>query len=255
MEGLSIFFALLSLLSLLALPVALIRPRWLKVETRLTAVFACLYAFAGSAGIGMLIDPESDSGVEDAAALILGLGVWHMIALGIRWWYRKTRDPIFQASVHKRLDRFEEKGKATIKKAEDYAKAKSAAIEQKLQAEKQRTSRRPVDNPDAINPEKLAEFEESLTTIWAGTTKTIEFTYEKPFGDRRSRRRVDVEELMYDSKSRLVIRGYCHEKGEERTFRESRIRTKIKCGSKRYDFDEWCVELLDVYLHEVVPDY
>lgn len=117
----------------------------------------------------------------------------------------------------------------------------------------QSSSEQNSPNPDVVNSSKLAEFEESLTTIWAGTTKTIEFTYEKPFGDRRSRRRVDVEELMYDTKGRIVLRGYCHEKGEERTFRESRIRTKIKAGSKRYDFDEWCEELLGVDLYEVVP--
>jgi hypothetical protein len=103
------------------------------------------------------------------------------------------------------------------------------------------------------NPQRLAEFEESLTTIWAGSTKTIEFTYEKPFERGRSRRRVDVEELMYDAKGRIILRGHCHKRGEERTFREDRILTKIKCGSKRYDFDEWCEELLGVDLYEVVP--
>lgn len=155
--------------------------------------------------------------------------------------------------MQNRLDRAEEKGKATIKKAEDYAKAKSEAIEQKLQAEKQRSTRQHADNPDAIAPDKLAEFEESLTTIWAGDSKTVEFTYEKPFGRGRSRRRVDVEELMYDAKGRIILRGHCHERGEERTFREDRIITKIKAGSKRYDFDEWCEELLGVDLYEVVP--
>ncbi|WP_445399901.1 WYL domain-containing protein [Zobellella sp. An-6] len=255
MNGVSTFFAFLSLFALLLIPVGLIRPRWLKLKTRVSGFFACLYAFAAFAGIGMLLDPET--GPAEALVMLVGVGVWHMLVVGWCMAFRKVSDPKFQAAKNERINNVTDKVIAATNRShakfDRFVQNKIDDLQQKTETKKERRPASKFPSQETINSDKLAEFEESLTTIWAGSTKTIEFTYEKPFERGRSRRRVDVEELMYDAKGRIILRGHCHERGDERTFREDRILTKIKCGSKRYDFDEWCEELLGVDLYEVVP--
>lgn len=203
----------------------------------------------------MWLDPQSSAGPEGGTVLLVVFGCLHLIILGAGWLFRKSTAPAFHESMQKRIDQLEAKSKSPLKRLEAYAKEKAEAVSvpDKQSVEPVRKVVKPTTFDGAISPEKLAEFEESLTTIWAGDTRTIEFTYEKPFGRGRSRRRVDVEEMMYDAKGRIILRGQCHERGEERTFREDRILTKIKSGFKRYEFDEWCEELLGVNLYEVVP--
>ncbi|MGP7732853.1 WYL domain-containing protein [Oceanimonas smirnovii] len=252
MNGLAILFAIPSFSSLLALPVALFRPGWLRMKSRLTAVFTCLYTFTGFAGIGMWLDPEAEQGFNEAFALVAAVGFWHLIFLGARKLTRKSKTSKTPSPIAHRSSFYQEgKPETTIIVGQSVQPTSEAEV--KKSAGSSRKVATPQASDDVMSAEKLAEFEESLTTIWAGDAKTVEFTYEKPFGRGRSRRRVDVEELMYYAKGRIILRGHCHERGEERTFREDRILTKIKTGSKRYDFDEWCEELLGVDLYDVVP--
>ena len=95
-------------------------------------------------------------------------------------------------------------------------------------------------------PKALADWEDDLAVIWAGSTSTIEFSYTNRKG-QKSRRKVDPQELCIDRRNRLILIGFCRERGEKQTFSESSISTMIKVGSRRYDnLYEWVEEALDV---------
>lgn len=103
-------------------------------------------------------------------------------------------------------------------------------------------ARRPAFDPS------FKSWESTLTTVWAGDTDDIEFTYINKKRER-TRRRVTVDELLMGDGTGFYIKGYCHVRNEDRTFKVSNIDTKIKSGSKRFDFDDWCDQKLgvDVY--------
>lgn len=98
----------------------------------------------------------------------------------------------------------------------------------------------------------IDKFEQSLTTLWAGEISGVEFTYVS-FDGERSRRQVDVEELMFNEQGQFYLRGFCHKRQEQRTFKVMNIETKLKVGSKRYEFEEWCYEILGLSA-EVIDD-
>ncbi|MDX7770950.1 MULTISPECIES: WYL domain-containing protein [Aeromonas] len=95
----------------------------------------------------------------------------------------------------------------------------------------------------ATSSDALDKFEQSLTTLWAGYISGVEFTYVS-FDGERSRRQVDVEELVFNDRGQFYIRGFCHKRIEQRTFKVRNIETKFKVGSKRYEFDDWCTQVL-----------
>lgn len=101
-------------------------------------------------------------------------------------------------------------------------------------------------------PDSLQAFEDSLTVMWAGDTKPIEFTYVDREGDR-TRRTLKVEEVSFNDRGQFYLRGICLSRNERRTFKVDNITTKLKVGSNRYDFDEWCVEMLDILPSEGFP--
>ncbi|CAJ1760360.1 hypothetical protein LMCDFJHI_00131 [Aeromonas salmonicida] len=101
-------------------------------------------------------------------------------------------------------------------------------------------------------PDSLHAFEDSLTVMWAGDTKPVEFTYVDREGDR-TRRTLKVEEVSFNDRGQFYLRGICLSRNERRTFKVDNIATKLKVGSKRYDFEEWCVELLDILPSEGFP--
>ncbi|HDX8589879.1 TPA: WYL domain-containing protein [Aeromonas dhakensis] len=98
----------------------------------------------------------------------------------------------------------------------------------------------------------LQAFEDTLTVMWAGDTKPVEFTY-LDFNGERTRRMVEVEEVAFNPKGQFYLRGICQLRGEHRTFKVDHIQTKLKVGSSRYDFEEWCVEMLDILPSEGFP--
>ncbi len=89
----------------------------------------------------------------------------------------------------------------------------------------------------------LDNFEQSLTTLWTGDISTVEFTY-VAFGGERSRRKVDVDELAFNERGQFYLRGFCHKRQEQRTFKVENIETQFKVGSKRYEFEDWCEDVL-----------
>lgn len=93
-------------------------------------------------------------------------------------------------------------------------------------------------------------WESELTTAWTGDTDDIEFTYVNKKGER-TRRSVTVEELLYNESMEFYIKGYCHVRGEQRTFKADNIDTKIKVGSQRLDFDDWCERKLGIDLYDL----
>lgn len=112
-------------------------------------------------------------------------------------------------------------------------------------------------NPVCVNSHKSQPFDRSfksweseLTTAWTGYTDDIEFTYVNKKGER-TRRSVTVEELLYNESMEFYIKGYCHVRGEQRTFKADNIDTKIKVGSQRLDFDDWCERKLGIDLYDL----
>lgn len=82
--------------------------------------------------------------------------------------------------------------------------------------------------------------------VWKGTTKPIEFTY-RNFDGEKTRRRVDVNQVLYDSNAdEVYLKGFCHLRNSERSFKVSNIETMLKCGSKRFYWEEWLRWELDI---------
>jgi len=94
------------------------------------------------------------------------------------------------------------------------------------------------------------KFDNELVTLWAGNTKSIEFTYESFHGEKL-RRTINPTEVCFNDNDEFYIKGICLTRNAPRTFKEYNITTKIKSGSKRYNFDEWCDEILQVNIHSI----
>lgn len=99
-----------------------------------------------------------------------------------------------------------------------------------------------------------SSFDDQLITLWAGDTKDVEFTYESFHGERL-RRTVKPTEICFNNNGKFYLKGFCLTRNAPRTFKETNIKTKIKVGSKRYDFDEWCEEVLHIDMYSVWENY
>ena len=87
---------------------------------------------------------------------------------------------------------------------------------------------------------------DNAVTIWQGTAPTIEFTYES-FGGEKTRRKVDVTSVLFDKDSEdIYLKGICHLRNEERSFRGWNIQTMLLCKSQRYYLEEWLTEVLHI---------
>jgi len=107
-----------------------------------------------------------------------------------------------------------------------------------------------TEEPGSNNFDK-AEFDNQLVTLWTGNTKSIEFTYES-FNGEKLRRTINPSEVCFDKSdghNEFYIKGLCLTRNAPRTFKECNITTKIKAGSKRYEFDEWCEDVLKVDMY------
>lgn len=102
------------------------------------------------------------------------------------------------------------------------------------------------------NTNKPDDTEQSLTTMWTGDTKPVEFTYADENGGK-TRRTVKVDKVTFNSKGFFYLTGLCFEIKESHTFKVDSITTKLKVGSNRYDFEEWCVYMLDILPSEAFP--
>jgi len=98
--------------------------------------------------------------------------------------------------------------------------------------------------PVKANSEYMDRWEQGLSTVWRGS-EDIEFTYENRRGEK-SRRRVTLSSVMVDATGGVYLRGLCHLRNEERTFNLSNITTKILKGSKRYEVEDFLVDVLDI---------
>jgi len=85
---------------------------------------------------------------------------------------------------------------------------------------------------------RLHEWEKDLSTIWRGAPKTIEFSYES-FKEEKTRRKVDVRKIVKNSRGIIYLRGFCHLRNEERTFRADNITSKILESGHHYNVGEW----------------
>ncbi|MCS3769292.1 putative DNA-binding transcriptional regulator YafY [Aeromonas hydrophila] len=135
----------------------------------------------------------------------------------------------------------------------DELRAKQAALKTTQRTNESNDEHRHYPHSYSGRPtNNLRKFENDLTTMWAGDTKPVEFTYVASDGDR-TRRTVKVDEVSFNSKGQFYLSGICLVRNDRRTFKVDNIETKLKVGSKRYDFEEWCVEMLDILPSEGFP--
>ena len=89
----------------------------------------------------------------------------------------------------------------------------------------------------------LDEWKSDQITLWEGSTRPIEFSYES--GQGRTRRKVQVKRIHQDSSGRWYLHGFCHLRQEDRTFSFDSITTMIKIGNHRLDPYDWADEVID----------
>lgn len=91
----------------------------------------------------------------------------------------------------------------------------------------------------------LDDWEKDIEIIWSGKPRIIEFTYEK-YGGEKSRRKLELMQILKNNNGSVYLRGICQLRNEERTFDVMRIETKILDKSKRYEIPEWFYEKLKI---------
>lgn len=244
-------FALVSMVCVLAAFIGLCKPKWVRQTSRLKAfVLGWLWSLT-FALIGTAVDGNGLWG----GALIFGLFVWGLYGLGLYLWklWRKTR------SNHKeRKTKPEElhQAKSALKSYIENTKVESNIVpEQPAQSLTRQDVGGVTDNDERYLPKSyvpevtrgkaraLDKFEASLTTLWAGDTKPVEFTYVNA-KEEKTRRKVQVSEVMFNERGAFYLRGFCQVRQEQRTFKVDNIETMLKVGSKRYYFEEWCADVL-----------
>ena len=85
------------------------------------------------------------------------------------------------------------------------------------------------------------EWEESLSTIWEGPSRTIEFTY-RAADEEVTRRQVQVHKVLKDKKGRIYLDGYCLLRNEPRTFNFERIKSSITDNNQKYNAYDWLTD-------------
>ncbi|HIF9546444.1 TPA: WYL domain-containing protein [Photobacterium damselae] len=129
----------------------------------------------------------------------------------------------------------------------------SKSDRQKKLVQQYQTATTHAQQPPMGKDKPLDDFDNKLITLWAGTTNVIEFTYQS-YNSPKKRRQVRPTEVCFNDDGDFYIKGYCLEKNEPRTFRQSKFTAKIKVGSQRFDFDEWCADFLGVDVYESCPN-
>ncbi|HIF9402629.1 TPA: WYL domain-containing protein [Photobacterium damselae] len=129
----------------------------------------------------------------------------------------------------------------------------SKSDRQKKLVQQYQTATTHTQQPPMGKDKPFDDFDNKLITLWAGTTNVIEFTYQS-YNSPKKRRQVRPTEVCFNDDGDFYIKGYCLEKNEPRTFRQSKFTTKIKVGSQRFDFDEWCADFLGVDVYESCPN-
>lgn len=88
--------------------------------------------------------------------------------------------------------------------------------------------------------------------VWQDEPISVEFSYEN-FDGNKSRRVVDVEQILVDKKKHLFyLYGYCHLRKEKRHFKHTNITTMLKVKSKRFYFEEWIEDELGLDMTQIL---
>ncbi|QJT21671.1 WYL domain-containing protein [Aeromonas media] len=220
-----IFFGLLAFVFLILAVVGLFKPAVLNQRKRIHALFVGITASIFCIGAGMYAD--GDFSFWDAFWFSLPL----LITLG-------AINPVSLPSAPKTLEQ-------TVFDANEANKQPQASRPPRQEPRSERGgARRPAFDPS------FKSWESNLTTLWAGDTTDIEFTYINKKGEK-TRRKVTVDEILYNGDGEHYIKGYCHVRSETRTFKVSNIDTMIKVGNKRFDFDDWCEVKLGIDIYDM----
>lgn len=98
-----------------------------------------------------------------------------------------------------------------------------------------------INTNKSIHWEK--SFDQSLAIVWADTPIEIEFTY-RDAKNRRTRRKITLEEISVNNYFEPYFIGYCHNRNEIRHFKIRRISSRIKYAYKQYDVIEFMSDIL-----------
>lgn len=98
----------------------------------------------------------------------------------------------------------------------------------------------------------MSEYLSDAELVWQDTPITVEFSYED-FNGNKSRRKVDVEQVLVDkAKQVFYLVGFCHLRQETRHFRNTNITTMLKVKSKRFHFEEWLEDELGLDIYQIL---
>ncbi|WP_429220862.1 WYL domain-containing protein [Aeromonas veronii] len=235
------FFALVAALCAVGSIVAAFKPSLIRLQSRFKAFVVCWMAAIALITLGSAFEgAQTWSSAIISLALLAGFyGIGAFIAHLI--WLMRLSPEQRQARVDELKDK-----QARFKAERAAAKNGKPQLEVSIRYEDDRESRALKQS------DSLQKFEDSLTVMWAGDTNPVEFTY-LDFDGERTRRTVEVTEVSFNPKGQFYLRGTCQLRGEYRTFKVDNIQTMLKVGSKRYDFEGWCVEMLDILPSEGFP--
>ena len=103
------------------------------------------------------------------------------------------------------------------------------------------------DSADIIHKSALDEFKDNLSIVWTDADSDdsvlIEFSY-RGFNDELSRRSIILNEVSVNQYSEIYFTGYCLESSGERTFKLSRVTSKVKFNGKNYGKDDFIDDVL-----------
>lgn len=237
-----IIFGVLSLLFFMLAIVGIFKPSILKQQKRSQAFAVGITAGVFCIGAGMYAD----------GIYLFWDAIWFSLPLFI------VLIAISSSGKTKNIEQGQQQTKIDLTQANNIKKNKQSPLQQAVFDMNERHTQRQSDHPRATiqsaRQEKdskrsfdpsFKDWESTLTTLWAGDTTDVEFTYNNKKGDS-TRRKVTVDEVLFGTNGEYYIKGYCHVRAEQRTFKVNNITTKIKVGNKRYEFDDWCEQKLGI---------
>lgn len=131
--------------------------------------------------------------------------------------------------------------------------ARKAMKEPPYKEERKEASRQTNYKPAPLSNGLNKFNSEKKIIMWVGRTDSIEFTY-KAFKKQKERRTIRPTEVSFTIEGYFYISGFCELRNQPRTFKQYNFETKIKLGSKRYDFEEWCNEALGINVYSICPN-
>lgn len=165
---------------------------------------------------------------------IFSLCLWKFLYTAPRAWKRRNKEGFWAAMS------------AVTKEDRERFLTKQQAKARRIPA--QDDDQEPIaiyDEPGQGAPrnQALEDWEASLVRLWHGSAE-IEFTYDSRSG--KMRRKITLEDVFRNDRFSIYLRGICHTRNETRTFSRDYITTKILAKGKRYEVEDFLIDVLGV---------